>query len=98
MLRKQLMADMDAVDAGQDPKGVIRDPEVAKLVVLPVADRDHLTEGLPLAEYRAHPIMGKHLERFLFQAGQPPEVWDAFVTAMGMPGLQPVDDRVVVQV
>jgi hypothetical protein len=42
--------------------------------------------------------MGKHLERFLFQAGQPPEVWDAFVTAMGMPGLQPVDDRVVVQV
>jgi 5,5'-dehydrodivanillate O-demethylase len=98
MLRKQLMADMDAVEAGLDPKGVIRDPAVAAYVELPIAERDHLVHGMTLADYRTDPVMGKHLERFMFQAGQPPEVWEAFVTAMSIPGVKAVDDRVVIEI
>jgi 5,5'-dehydrodivanillate O-demethylase len=50
MLRKQLLADIAAVDAGEDPKGVIRDPEVAAWVELPIADREHLVQGMTLAD------------------------------------------------
>jgi 5,5'-dehydrodivanillate O-demethylase len=92
------MADMDAVEAGRDPKGVIRDPAVAAYVELPIAERDHLVHGMTLADYRADPVMGKHLERFMFQAGQPPEVWEAFVNAMSIPGVKAVDDRVVIEI
>lgn len=84
MLRKQLQEDMAAVAEGREPKGVIRDPAVAACVPLPVAERRLLVEGVTLAELKRHPIYGKHLDRFLFQAGQPREVWRAYRLAMGL--------------
>lgn len=98
MLRKQLIADMDAVDRGEDPKGVLRDPAVAALIPLPIAERELLVDGVSLEKLRAHPILSKHLERFLFQAGQPPEVWNAYCHAMGIAGTQAVDDSVVIDI
>lgn len=84
MLRRRLMAEMQVVAHGGDPKGVIRDAEAARCVSLPIGDRDLLMNGVPLEKLRAHPVYGKHLDRFVFQAGQPPEVWAAYCEAMGL--------------
>ena len=98
MLRRQLLDDIEAMEAGQDPKGIIRDPAINKAIALPVAERDVLTQGMSLAEFRAHPVFAKHLERFMFQAGQPPEVWQAYCEAMGTAGARAVDDRKVIEI
>jgi 5,5'-dehydrodivanillate O-demethylase len=98
MLRQQLHDDLEAISRGEDPKGLIRDPEVNKAIPLPIADRELLTEGMSLAQWRAHPIYSKHLERFMFQAGQPADVWDAYCEAMGIEGTPPADDRQVIKI
>lgn len=85
LLRKRFDSEIRAVENGIDPKGVIRDPEAAKNIRLPVAERDFLENGLPLEDYLKHPVHGAHLDTFMFQAGQPQEVWDAFREAMGLP-------------
>jgi 5,5'-dehydrodivanillate O-demethylase len=84
MLRKLLLADIEAVARGEDPKGVVREADPDGFIVLPVAERTLLTEGLPLADLRKHPVFGQHLNHFIFQAGQPPEVWSAYQRAMGL--------------
>ena len=84
MLRKQLLADLDAVARGEDPKGIIRDPAKAKNIALPVAERDLLVDGVPLEAYLRHPMFGHHFHEFLFQAGQPRAVWVNFCAAMGI--------------
>ena len=99
MLRKQLLNDIDAVARGQDPKGIIRDPEMAKRVELPTAERDLLINGASLEGFTNHPFFGHHMHEFLFQAGQPREVWEGFCAAMGIEpsghgtGLPPVTAR-----
>jgi len=98
MLRRQLLDDLEAIERGEDPMGLIRDPAVAKSISLPIADRDLLIDGMSLEEWRAHPIYSNHLERFMFQAGQPVEVWDAYCEAMGVPGTPPADDRKVIAI
>ena len=83
-MRKQFQQDLKAIEAGKDPKGVIRDPAAAKNIVLPAVDRDMLIEGLPLEALKKHPVHGPHLETFMFQAGQPQDIWDSFRDAMGL--------------
>ena len=95
MLRKQLLADLDAVARGEDPKGIIRDPEKAKNIELPVAERDLLVDGVPLETYLRHPMFGHHFHEFLFQAGQPREVWVDFCAAMGIDPDQPATAKPV---
>jgi len=83
--RKRFMSDLDAVARGEDPKGIIRDPEINRCVCLPVADRKYLVDGVPREELARHPVLGKHLtEGYPFQIGQPPEVRAAFEAAMGI--------------
>ena len=84
MIRKRFQADIKAIQEGKDPKGVIRDPEDATNIKLPIADRELFTKGEPLEKLRQHPIHGPHLDTFMFQAGQPQEVWDSFRDAMGL--------------
>lgn len=84
MLRKRLQSEINVVEQGGDPKGVLRDPEEAKFVELPFIDRKLLREGATLAELRAHPLFGAHLDTFMFQHGQPQEVWDQYRDAMGL--------------
>src|SRR5580692_8234537 len=86
MMRQRFFAEIDAVAEGRDPMGVIRDPAVAKNVVLPNMMRDENTEGLPLAELRKHPLLGPRLEGFRHHYGQPAEVRREFVEAMGISG------------
>lgn len=96
MLRRQLLDDLEAVERGDDPKGVIRDPAINKHISLPAAERHILVDGMSLEKFKAHPVFSKHFQRFIFQAGQPLEVWEAYCDAMGVPGTPVVDDSKVV--
>jgi 5,5'-dehydrodivanillate O-demethylase oxygenase subunit len=85
MLRKRFLADLDAIDRGEDPKAVIRDPAANKSILLPVAERDILVGGLPFEQLRAHPQLGHELRSgYPFQAGQPEEVRKLYEQAMGL--------------
>ncbi|UAJ12598.1 aromatic ring-hydroxylating dioxygenase subunit alpha [Polymorphobacter megasporae] len=84
MLRKQLLDDVAAIARGDDPKGIIRDPAKATNVALPTAERDLLVNGASREVFISHPFFGHHMHEFLFQAGQPREVWEDFCTAMGI--------------
>jgi 5,5'-dehydrodivanillate O-demethylase len=82
MLRRRFLSDLSVLADGGDPKGLIRDPAQNTCVTLPIADRALFEKGLPLEQFAKHPVYGKHLDKFVFQAGQPPEVWQAYIKAM----------------
>jgi 5,5'-dehydrodivanillate O-demethylase oxygenase subunit len=84
MVRRRFFQDLETVAAGGDPKGLVRDPKANACVELPILGRKILTQGLTKAELAAHPLYGRHLKRFPFQAGQPDEVRRAFEDAMGV--------------
>ena len=84
MLRKLLLADVEAVARGEDPKGVVRQAPENGYITLPVGERDILVNGLTLEQIRRHPVFSDHLNKFIFQAGQPPEIWAAYAEAMGL--------------
>jgi 5,5'-dehydrodivanillate O-demethylase len=85
LLRKRFLNDLEAMAKGEDPKGVIRDPEANQCVPLPVAERKFLTDGLTREELAKHPIHGRQLtEGYPFQQGQPQEIRDAYLAAMGV--------------
>jgi 5,5'-dehydrodivanillate O-demethylase len=84
MMRQQFFADLNAVAAGKDPKGVIRDPNLAKCIALPNMMREINTEGIPLQEFQNHPLLKQRLHEFRHHFGQPPEVRRAFEEAMGI--------------
>jgi 5,5'-dehydrodivanillate O-demethylase len=83
MLRRLLQADLAAVAAGRDPKGIIRDPERAKLVELPNVYGAASTDGVPIEDWPKHPVLRRRLNFFPWQAGQPDDVWRAYAAAMG---------------
>lgn len=79
------MDNLDAVERGEDPKAVIRDPNANACIRLPVAERRAMTEGLPLEELQQHPFLGEELRRgYPFQAGQPDEIRRLLEEAMGI--------------
>lgn len=85
MLRRQLFQDIEAVAAGRDPKGVMRDPAANCRVVLPSDHRDFFLHGLPREAYLRHPKWKTLLQGFLFHAGQPAAVREACEQALGVP-------------
>lgn len=89
LLRRRLLEDVDAVKAGQDPKGVMRDASRNQRVFLPSDARDFFLNGLPLADYQRHPKWARLLNHFIFHAGQPAWVQSAHAEATGV-RLQPI--------
>lgn len=85
MMRKRLFDDLDAVALGRDPSGIIRDAERARCVGLPIAQPALHRDGVPLAEMKVHPVLKGRLIGNRWVAGQPDEVYNAFMDAMGMP-------------
>lgn len=83
MIRRRFLRDLEAVARGEDPKAVIRDPARNHSIRLPVADRRPLADGLTRAEMPHDPLSRRGLEGYIFQTGQPPEVREAFLAAMG---------------
>jgi 5,5'-dehydrodivanillate O-demethylase len=90
MLRRQLFDDIDAVAAGRDPKGVLREPASNSRVFLPSDSREFFLKGLPLAEYQRHPKWARLLRHFIFHAGQPEAVQRAQEAATGV-AVQPLE-------
>ncbi len=84
MMRQRFFEEMEAVAAGRDPKGVIRDAEVAKCVPLPNVLYKPLVEGVPLEDYSKYPVLGTRLAGFQHHIGQPAAVRAEFEAAMGI--------------
>ena len=90
LLRRQLFNDIEAVQAGRDPKGVLRDPACNRQVALPSDSRDFFLNGLPRADYLRHPKWARLLQHFIFHAGQPEWVQEAHRDATGV-AIEPMD-------
>jgi len=84
MVRNRFFEELEAVKAGREPKGIVRDPKAAALVKLPIAERKAFLEGKPLADYYTHPYYRKRLRDFPWNYGQPERVRRAFCEAMGV--------------
>lgn len=84
MIRRRFFDDMDRVAAGQDPKGVLRDPERNVQVPLPNAELRSVREGYTTAEILANPRLHMLFTSYVFQAGQPEAVRRSFSEAMGL--------------
>ena len=84
MLRKRLFEDIRAIEAGRDPRALIRDPQGNQRVRLPIAARELLIEGMTREQFAKHPVFKSQLADYIFQAGQPPAVRSAFEAAMGL--------------
>jgi 5,5'-dehydrodivanillate O-demethylase len=83
MIRRRFQRDLEAIERGEDPKAIVRNPAINCGIRLPVAEREPLIEGLTRAEVLRDPLSRRSLEGYIFQIGQPPEVREAFLAAMG---------------
>jgi 5,5'-dehydrodivanillate O-demethylase len=83
MIRRRFLDDLDARGVGRDPKAVIRDPAVNRAIPLPIADRRPAIDGFSRAEISNDPLSRRGLYGYIFQSGQPAEVREAFLAAMG---------------
>ena len=64
---------------------LIRDPEANKVVTLPIIGRDRFIAGYSLADVREGKVPAiLYPPSFVFQAGQPDEILQAYRRAMGM--------------
>jgi 5,5'-dehydrodivanillate O-demethylase len=84
MMRARFFAELDAIAAGREPGGLIRDPAAAACVELPNMARERNTDGISLAEFRDDPLLRRRLTEFPFHAGQPREIRQAFERAIGI--------------
>ncbi len=85
MMRKRFLADLEAMQQGEDPKGIIRDPDANKNVMLPIAARKVLTEGLTREDISAgrDGMTGLSRPDFVWLVGQPDDVKRDYREAMG---------------
>jgi 5,5'-dehydrodivanillate O-demethylase len=86
MMRQRFFDELEAIKAGRDPKGVIRNPNLAQSIDLPDMARELNIDGIPLAEFQNDPLLRQRLKEFRHHFGQPPEVRRAFEQAMGISG------------
>jgi 5,5'-dehydrodivanillate O-demethylase len=95
MIRRRFLNDLEAIKEGRDPKAVIRDPAINRAIPLPVAERNNFIDGFTRAEIMRDPFSRRNLQGYIFQTGQPAEVREAFLAAMGFTEaeLAPPDDR-----
>jgi 5,5'-dehydrodivanillate O-demethylase oxygenase subunit len=84
LMRRRFLAELDAVKAGAEPKALIRDPNRNHSVALPCANRDFYVKGRARADMLARPAVTSQLGDYIFQAGQPKAVREAYLAAMGV--------------
>ena len=84
MIRKRFFEELAALAAGAEPKGIIRNANVARCVELPNMERRRCVEGVTRAEFETIPILKARLDDFRWQYGQPPQVRRAFEEAIGI--------------
>lgn len=84
MIRRRFFDDMERIERGEDPKAIMRDPKENERIQLPIVGLDAFRNGLSSSE--AQSAGGEDRltsKKFIFQAGQPPEVKRAYEEAMG---------------
>ena len=84
MVRRRFFSELDQVVAGEDPKGLIRDPALNRAVPLPMMAKEESASGLTQAEILADPRRRLMFTTYPFQAGQPDAVRADFEAAMGL--------------
>jgi 5,5'-dehydrodivanillate O-demethylase len=87
MMRKRILEEAALVARGGEPKALIRDPEKNVCVRLPIIGREYFVNGYAQADAvkRRERTPGMLLpDGFVFQAGQPEEIRQAFRKAMGL--------------
>jgi 5,5'-dehydrodivanillate O-demethylase len=84
LLRRRLLEEARKVERGEEPKGLIRNPEANACVPLPAVGLAALQNGRPLAELLAAQRPGRPLGEFAFFAHQPQEIRHAYLQAMGL--------------
>ena len=82
-MRKRFFEDMERIERGEDPKGIVRDPARNVCITLPIIDIELYTEGLPIAEMLGDPGLDPR-KGYPFQIGQPEAVRLAYMDAMGL--------------
>jgi 5,5'-dehydrodivanillate O-demethylase len=93
------MADVAAVERGEDPSGLVRDPATNECIAWPAGLRRFYVAPLPTEAIRARmaaiaravPSLPEG-ERFFLLAGQPAQVRDQWDWAMGLRDDPPVID------
>lgn len=88
MVRRRFFAELKAVAEGAEPKGLIRDPDVNRAVALPSMGKDEQIQGFTKAEIVADPRLRLLSTAFIYQAGQPAAVKQAFEAAMGLEAME----------
>ena len=83
-IRRRFFEELEKVAAGAEPKGLIRDPARNVKVQLPMMDRAQVVEGFTVDEIMTNPRMKLFYTTYIFQAGQPEAVRQAFSDAMGL--------------
>ena len=83
MMRKRYFDDMKRIEEGKDPKGVIRDPELAKCVPLALVGRTTGMGDLSMEEWKKHPFLKNKLIDHRHCAGQPADIRRQYLAAMG---------------
>jgi 5,5'-dehydrodivanillate O-demethylase len=86
MMRQRFFAEIEAVKAGRDPMGLVRDPARAQSIALPDMGRAINTQGIALEDFQKDPVLRQQLKGFRHLYGQPAAVRRAFEEAMGIAG------------
>jgi 5,5'-dehydrodivanillate O-demethylase len=84
LMRRRLLEEAEKVRDGLEPKAIIRDPDVARFVELPIVGRDFFLAGYSMRDVADGKSGFRYPKGFIFQAGQPQEITDAYRDAMGM--------------
>lgn len=91
MFRRRLAEDMEKVARGEDPTGVLRDPERNRVVRWPDDRRSEVTKALSREEWLARKARFNRIaglrdpnDHFIFYAGQPEHVRKRYEAAMGL--------------
>ena len=86
-MRRTLLEQAEVVARGGEPKALVRDPDANRCITLPIIARDKYVNGMPRDRYTREgqgtpgPLLP---DGFVFQAGQPAEIREAYRRAMGM--------------
>jgi 5,5'-dehydrodivanillate O-demethylase oxygenase subunit len=86
MMRRRFFDDLEVMKKGGDPKAILRDLAENQCVELPLIGGDVLREGLAREQLAAAPRLAALAtpDRYIFQAGQPAEIRQAYEEAMGI--------------
>jgi 5,5'-dehydrodivanillate O-demethylase len=85
LMRRRLLEEAQSVMDGGEPKGLIRDAKHNECVRLPIIGRDRFIAGYSLEDVKEGKVPAiLYPPSFIFQAGQPDEITQAYRRAMGM--------------